>query len=83
VGEGKRSSSIHTFNPQAHPTFRSAELIDGFLERAGRSWICGRPSQTDLLAVIGLEKRIAIVAIEGKAGEPFGDWSRLAGRERD
>lgn len=58
---------------QAHPTFRSAELVDGFLERQVDLGSAGRPSQTDLLAVIGLEKRIAIVAIEGKAGEPFGD----------
>jgi hypothetical protein len=58
---------------QAHPTFRSAELIDGFLERQVDLGSAGRPSQTDLLAVIGLEKCIAIVAIEGKAGEPFGD----------
>jgi len=58
---------------QAHPVFRSAELIDGFLERQVDLGSAGRPSQTDLLAVIGLEKRIAIVAIEGKAGEPFGD----------
>jgi hypothetical protein len=58
---------------QAHPTFRSAELIDGFLERQVDLGSAGRPSQTDLLAVIGLEKRIAIVAIEGKAGEPFGE----------
>jgi hypothetical protein len=58
---------------QAHPTFRSAELIDGFLERQVDLGSAGRPSQTDLLAVIGLDKHIAIVAVEGKAGEPFGD----------
>jgi hypothetical protein len=58
---------------QSHPTFRSAELIDGFLERQVDLGSAGRPSQTDLLAVIGLEARIAIVAIEGKAGESFGD----------
>jgi hypothetical protein len=58
---------------QAHPTFRSAELIDGFLERQVDLGSAGRPSQTDLLAIIGLEERIAIIAIEGKAGEPFGD----------
>jgi len=58
---------------QAHPTFGSAELIDGFLERQIDLGSAGRPSQTDLLAVIGLEKCIAIFAIEGKAGEPFGE----------
>jgi len=56
-----------------HPVFRSAKLIDGFLERQVDIGSAGRPSQTDLLAIVGLEKRIAIVAIEGKAGEPFGD----------
>ena len=58
---------------QAHPTFQSAELIDGFLERQVDIGSAGRPSQTDLLAIIGLEQHIAVVAIEGKAGEPFGD----------
>jgi hypothetical protein len=58
---------------QAHPTFMSAELIDGFLERQVDLGSTGRPSQTDLLAIIGLETRIAVVSIEGKAGEPFGE----------
>lgn len=57
---------------QDHPIFQSAELIDGFLERQVDIGSAGRPSQTDLLALVGLDKRIATVAIEGKAGEPFG-----------
>jgi len=48
-------------------------LVDGFLERQVDLGSAGRPSQTDLLAVIGLERHIAIFAIEGKAGEPFGE----------
>jgi len=58
---------------QGHPAFRSAELIDGFLERQVDLGSAGRHSQTDLLAIVGVEKGIAIVAIEGKAGEPFGE----------
>jgi hypothetical protein len=52
--------------------FRSAELVDAFLERKIDIGSADRPSQTDLLAIIGLEQRIAVFAVEGKAGEPFG-----------
>lgn len=56
--------------------FRGAELIDAFLERQVDLGTVGRPSQTDLLAVVGLKDRIAVVAVEAKAGEPFGDRVR-------
>lgn len=58
----------------SQPVFRDAELIDAFLERQVDLGTAGRPSQTDLLAVIGLRDQIAIVAVEGKAGEPFGEF---------
>jgi hypothetical protein len=57
---------------KSHPTFQSAELVDAFLERKVDLESDGRPSQTDLLAVIGIGQDLAIVAVEGKAGEPFG-----------
>lgn len=54
--------------------FESPELIDAFLERQTDLQSEGRPSQTDLLAVVGSGKDdLVIVAVEGKAGEPFGD----------
>lgn len=57
----------------SHPIFRSAELIDAFLERQVDLGTAGRHSQTDLLAIVGLEDQLAILAVEGKAGEPFGN----------
>lgn len=58
------------------PTFKSAELIDAFLEREVDLGTAGRPSQTDLLAIVAVEDRLAVVAVEGKAGEPFGEYVR-------
>ena len=70
-----------------HPIFRSAVLIDAFFERQVDLGTAGRHSQTDLLAIVGLESQIAIVAVEGKAGESFGQYVRewrdgSAGKER-
>jgi uncharacterized protein DUF6946 len=63
---------------EGHPDFHSAELVDAFLERKVDLNSEGRPSQTDLLAVIGIGDRLAIAAVEAKAGETFGevveDW---------
>jgi hypothetical protein len=57
---------------RGHPDFAPAELIDAFFERQVDLGSEGRPSQADLLAVAGLMNGIAIVAVEGKAGETFG-----------
>ena len=40
---------------KSHPTFRSAELVDAFMERKVDLGSEGRPSQTDLLAIAGLD----------------------------
>src|SRR3974390_3427228 len=56
----------------SHPVFQSAELVDAFLEREVDLRTPGRHSQADILAIIALKDRLAIVAVEGKAGEPFG-----------
>jgi Domain of unknown function (DUF6946) len=57
---------------KSHPDFQSAELVDAFFERQVDLGSEGRPSQTDLLAIIGLGKRrLAAVAVEAKAGESF------------
>jgi hypothetical protein len=56
----------------SNPQFQSAELIDAFLERQVDLGSDGRPSQTDLLVVAGLRPdQLAILAVEGKAGESF------------
>ena len=57
----------------SHSDFQAVELIDAFLERQVDLQSEGRPSQTDLLAVVGIGERLAVVAVEGKAGEPFGE----------
>jgi hypothetical protein len=70
---------------ETHQTFRGVELLDGVFERTEdlRDGI-RVPSQTDLLALLGLDDRIAVMAVEGKAAEPFGplvrDWLAEGGR---
>jgi hypothetical protein len=55
------------------PELRGAELIDGWLERkTDLGDGCGAPSQTDLLALLGLENELAVLAVEGKVDETFG-----------
>jgi hypothetical protein len=66
--------------------FESPQLIDAFLERQTDLQSEGRPSQTDLLAVVGIGKDdLVIVAVEGKAGEPFGkrveEWLKDGGKK--
>jgi hypothetical protein len=58
----------------SHCVFQSAELVDAFLERQVDLGTPGRHSQTDILAIIALKDRLAIVAVEGKAGESFGEY---------
>lgn len=72
-------SSVRTVLQQA-PEWRSAELLEGIFERETDLPGRGRPSQTDLLAIVRLEHGNAILGVEG-VDEPFGplvdDW--LAG----
>jgi hypothetical protein len=56
--------------------FKSAQLIDAFLERQTDLGTPGRPSQTDLLAIVGLNNGLSVIAVEGKAGESFGKHVR-------
>ncbi len=66
---------------QQAPEWRSIELLEGIFERETNLPGRGRPSQTDLLAIVRLERSNAILGVEGKVDEPFGrlvdDW--LAG----
>jgi hypothetical protein len=55
------------------PMLAGAELLEAWLEREndledGR----GRPSQTDLLALLGTGDQLAVLGVEAKTGEPFG-----------
>ena len=55
------------------PELADAELLEAWMERQtdledGQ----GRPSQTDLLALLGVGKTLAVLGVEAKAGEPFG-----------
>ena len=48
------------------------ELIEGFFEKETDLRSRGRPSQTDLLALIGDGEGFAVLGVEGKVDEPFG-----------
>jgi hypothetical protein len=60
--------------------FAGAELIDAFLEKCTELGDGLTPSQADLLAVVGLDGELAVMAVEGKVDESFGplvsDWLR-------
>lgn len=55
------------------PHYAGAELIDGFFEREVDLGTPGRNSQTDLMVVLGIGDELAIMAVEGKAEESFGE----------
>jgi hypothetical protein len=67
---------------QTVPEWQPVELLEGIFERETNLPGRGRPSQTDLLAIVRLQAGNATLAVEGKVDEPFGplvdDW--LAGR---
>ena len=52
--------------------FSGAQFVDGFLERSVDLGNGGRPSQTDLLAILRLKDQLAVAAVEGKVDESFG-----------
>jgi hypothetical protein len=54
------------------PEWADATLLDGIFERETEIPGNGRPSQTDLLAIVGLAQGNAILGVEGKVDEPFG-----------
>lgn len=67
--------------------YRRAELIDAWLERCTNlPWGRGKPSQTDLLAVLGLREGLAVLGVEAKVKESFGpyvrDWLAEGGDNR-
>ena len=54
------------------PEWKGAELLDAIFERETELGSRGRPSQTDLLAVMALHDGNAVIGVEGKVDEPFG-----------
>ena len=56
------------------PEYRSARLVSGFFERDTDLRSAGRASQTDLLVLAALGTGLAIIGVEGKVDEPFGDF---------
>jgi hypothetical protein len=68
--------------PDRASRFAEAELVDAFLERCIELGDGSTPSQTDVLAILRLPDEIAIMAVEGKVDESFGqlvsEWLRAA-----
>ena len=54
------------------PDYREPELIEGFFEREVDLRTPGKASQVDLLALVHTRDGYAVIAVEGKADEPFG-----------
>lgn len=54
------------------PEWASATLLEGIFEHETEIPGKGRPSQTDLLALVMLNDTNAILGVEGKVDEPFG-----------
>ena len=69
------------------PGYAGAQLVEGLFEREVDLRTRGRPSQTDLLAFVKLAHGNAVIAVEGKVDEPFGElvsiWNNhTPGKER-
>jgi hypothetical protein len=54
------------------PEWSGAQFLEGIFERETQLPGNGRPSQTDLLAIVALPDGNAILGVEGKVDEPFG-----------
>ena len=69
------------------PDYAGAHLVEGLFERDVDLRTPGRRSQTDLLAFVNLAHDNAVIAVEGKVDEPFGElvsiWNdHRPGKER-
>ena len=66
-------------------TYAGARLVEGLFEREVELGTSGRPSQTDLLALVQLTGGYGVIAVEGKAREPFGplvsEWNDSPGKQ--
>jgi hypothetical protein len=65
--------------------YAECRLVEAFFEREVQLGTKGRPSQTDLLALVQLSNGYGVIAVEGKAREPFGPlvsmWNDTAGKQ--
>jgi hypothetical protein len=60
---------------ETDPVYADAKLIRAFFEK--QPALDGRgaaPSQTDVLAIVKIKSGLAVVGVEGKVSEPFGDY---------
>jgi Domain of unknown function (DUF6946)/HD domain len=66
-------------------TYSDCRLIEAFFEREVELGTKGRPSQTDLLALVQLADGYGVIAVEGKARESFGplvsEWNDSSGKQ--
>jgi hypothetical protein len=67
------------------PIYANCRLIEGFFEREVDLGTRGRPSQTDLLALVALTDGYGVIAVEGKTQETFGpivsEWNDSNGKQ--
>ncbi|MDQ2983474.1 MAG: HD domain-containing protein [Actinomycetota bacterium] len=65
--------------------YAQCRLIEGLFEREVELGTRGHASQTDLLALVQLADGYGVIAVEGKAREPFGDvvskWNKSDGKQ--
>ena len=58
---------------ESDPTYAAAELLKVFFEKPSE-FDASAPNHTGVLAVLKIRSGLAVVGIEGKVSEPFGDY---------
>jgi uncharacterized protein DUF6946 len=58
---------------ETDPVFRNATLEKAYFERQTKLDSEGRPSQTDVLALVRINTGVGVIGIEGKVNESFGE----------
>jgi hypothetical protein len=60
---------------ETDPVYADAKLMRAFFEKPPASEGLGTgPNQSDILAVVKIKSGLAIIGVEGKVNEPFGDY---------
>lgn len=84
IGTGDLPSSVRKVL-ETCDAYAACSLVEGFFEREVELGTRGRPSQTDLLALVQLPDGYGVIAVEGKAREPFGElvsaWNDSVGKQ--
>jgi hypothetical protein len=84
IGAGGLPASVEAVL-RTSETYAGCRLVEGFFEREVELGTKGRPSQTDLLVLVRLDDGLAVIAVEGKAREPFGPvvskWNDSEGKQ--